>query len=95
MTLQEQQEYLESLSDESNFLSIVNTVTGEVYCGFSSKIKPVMPDPGIRIADPMAVAKLERALRRRLTEEELEEGYEFSLDNNLYRLPFIRFPEDV
>lgn len=91
----EAQLFLAQLSNPSGFLSLIDISTGKAVCGFDSKITPVISTSEQRIPDPLAVSRLERNFKRKLTEEELEEGYEFIVDNKLYKLPFILFPDDV
>jgi len=86
---EQQKEYLSKLDDPSRFINLKD-------CGFDTKLSPVLPNNSIRMPDPIAVVRLERSLRRKLTEEELCEGhvfYEFDIKN--YQLPFINFPEDL
>ena len=87
-------EFLDQLEDVSRFLELGSSKFGE-SCGVSSKLNYVAAINSIRIPDPIAVTKLERTLKRSLTEEELNEEFVFQLDGNSYQLPFIQFPEDV
>jgi len=97
MNVEQQKIYLESLENANEFLRLAAAVeTAEALdCGYSANLVSIIPNYSTRIPDPMAVNKLERKLKRLLTEEELEEGYTFKLDNEIYMLPFINFPEDV
>ena len=87
-----QTKYLESLSNASGFLSLVDFNTKQVFCGFSNNISPIVSEDQTRIPDPMAVSKLEKKLKRILKPQELEEDYAFE---DGYKLPFLNFPEDL
>lgn len=88
---EDQKQYLDSLEDSSKFLALVATI-GSLNCGYSSQLSAITSNNSTRIADSMAVGRMERKLGRQLTELELEEGFTF-LDGS--RLPFINFPEDA
>lgn len=92
LTVGEQQAYLNKLSNPSGFINLVDFNTGKVFCGFNTKLTAIVPETNCRIPDPMASARLERKLARKLQDIELEEGYVFE---DGYKLPFINFPEDV
>jgi hypothetical protein len=92
MSEQEKEIFLKSLGNSSGFLRLLNTTTGKIICGYSSKLYPTLVSSQLRIPDPMAAGRMEKKLRRPLKETELEEGYLF--DDN-YQLPFINYPEDV
>ncbi len=87
-----QKDFLSFLSNPDGFLNIVNLETKKVYCGFNTKITPIVSDGAIRIPDPLMVNRFEKNLGRRLSEEELEEGYIFKDGSSI---EFINFPEDV
>ena len=91
MNEEEKTTFLQSLGNSSGFLRLYNEATGQVVCGYSLRIYPTMADSQVMIPDPMAAGRLEKKLKRPLTELELEEGYLF--DDN-YQLPFVKYPED-
>lgn len=91
MSEQQKEVFLSSLGNSSGFLRLLNTTTGKITCGYSLRIYPTMADSQVRMPDPMAAGRLEKKLKRPLTELELEEGYLF--DDN-YQLPFVKYPED-
>jgi hypothetical protein len=94
LSIEEQREYLSSLDNPDRFLELALNINS-IDCGFSSKLNHVLPDHNTRIPDPMQVGRLERMLKRQLTEEELTEGYIFLVDGSITKLTFINFPEDV
>lgn len=94
MSEEEQQAYLKTLSNPSKFLELIVSFD-TLDCGTSTQLSNISTHNNIRIPDPMAVGKIEKLLKRSLTEEELEEGYEFKINTKAYTLPFISFPEDL
>lgn len=90
----EQDQYLAKLDDPDRFLELVGSLNSQ-DCGFSTKINHVVSSHSTRIPDPLAVSRLERALQRRLTEDELDEDHIFQINGKEYRIPFVNFPEDV
>ncbi len=86
------QAYLNKLSDKEDFLWKVSQVDN-LKCEFNDYITYTI-NAAKRIADPMSVNRLEKKLKRTLTEYELEEGFEFNTDTGKYFLPFVNYPED-
>lgn len=95
LSSQDAQLYLQNLSNPTGFLNLIDVNSGLAVCGFDSRITPVISSSQQRIPDPMVVNKLERKLNRLLTELEQEEGFEFVVDNKVYTIPFINFPDDL
>lgn len=94
LDINKRNDFLETLDNPSGFINSINFETGIAQCGFNSKISPVASNNETMVPDPMAVGRLERQLKRRLTEIELEPDYVFNLDGKEYRLPLLKFPED-
>lgn len=90
----EQKAYLQTLDSPSKFVDLVGSFD-TLDCGYNVRLNNITPGYSCRIADPMAVARLERILKRPLTEEEQEEGHEFILDGKAYFLPMVNFPDDL
>jgi hypothetical protein len=94
LTEDQKADYLDKLGNPEKFLELTGSLSA-VDCGYSSKISHVAPTHSIRIPDPIAVRSLERKLQRNLTEEELDEEYEFLVEGKLFKLPFCQFPEEM
>lgn len=105
MDLGEKRKYLETIVDQDRFMEMYKK-RDNLVCDYSTISMPITPNYNVEIPDPMVVGKIERSLRRPLTEEELSEGYTFYRDKNKFRtkptigykefkIPFINFPEDV
>lgn len=90
----ERQAYLNALSEPDKFLQIVAN-KDDLKCEYSSNITGVSSSYSFRIPDPLAVSSLEKKLKRKLTEEDLQEDKEFIIDSKPYKLPFVNFPEDL
>lgn len=82
MNKKEQQDYIEDLSDKDKFFDMYSQ-GDDLNCEFSTKIINILPSSSEKIADPIIVSRLEKSLRRPLTDEELE------------NVPKINFPDDV
>ena len=77
---------LESLSEQEKL---------NYECSSNLGIGTVFPDANVRVPDFLAVKRLERLLKRQLTESELTEGHVFLVDNKKMQLPFVNFPDDM
>jgi len=89
MNKEEQQEYLNSLTDPNKFLDILN-----FECGYNNKIIPANAEFTTKIPDPIAVAKIEKLLKRKLHESELDEDKIFIIEGKKYNIPYIIFPDE-
>lgn len=94
MSEDDKKEYLAALANPSKFIELVGSFD-TLDCGYNAKINHVTADYNTRIPDPLSVIKMERILKRKLTESELEEGYEFNIEEKYYTLSFINFPDDL
>jgi hypothetical protein len=93
MNTTEQKLYLDSIQDKTKFLTLVQNI--DTYdCGFSLNLSNITSSNSLRVPDSIAVKRLERLLKRELTELEREEGFVFKLKDELYQLPFLNFPDE-
>jgi uncharacterized protein with von Willebrand factor type A (vWA) domain len=93
LTVEQKQKYLKTLDSSTKFLDFINKE--KIECEYSeSLICAVSKETSIRLPDPLQVSKLEKEFNRRLTEEELEEGYVFYKDGKNYNIEFLNYPED-
>lgn len=91
----EKESYLKELDNPYKFLELVGTLNSS-GCNYSTDLISFYKDYVTRIPDPIAVASLERRLKRPLREEELEEGFQFTeKEGTVFCLPFCNFPDDL
>ena len=109
MNATDKEAYLNSLNNKEKFLEWYQR-KDDLHCGWSNNYSKIDQTYSTMIPDPIAVGKIERSLKRPLTEEELEEGYVFyrTLENNnyiystenlenwnKYIIPRVSFPDEV
>lgn len=63
-------------------------------CGYSSTIFNPLPDTRITMPDPMQVARIEKRLKRKLSEEEKAGEDEIYLNGTLVVINKVVFPDD-
>ena len=77
----EKTDFLSSLSNITQFLSLLDVQTKTVVCDYNSasdfSYEYYLKKSSVRVPDPLAVKSKERLLGRNLTEIEREEGYIF------------------
>lgn len=86
--------YLSNIANPSKFLEMVDNVAS-FECLTTNRLNSTIPSQSLRMPDPLAQNKIEKLLKRKLTDQELEEGFVFSVNGKDYTLPFINFPEDI
>jgi len=81
MNTKEREDFLKGIENIDKFMELFNKRLN-LECDYSSRMVDITPTYSVEIPDPMHVSKIEKALGRRLTELELEEGYKFYTDGN-------------
>lgn len=90
----EQLNYLNNIANPSKFLEMIDNIS-TFECSTSNRMNNTIPSQSTRIPDPIAQNKLEKALNRKLTDQEMEEGFIFEVNGKRLTLPFINFPDDI
>jgi len=98
----EKQKFLISFSDSERFTELFTRWShidpdgnrSNFSCGYTSKIFSSLPDNRVLMPDPMQVKRLEKALNRKLTEEEMTGNLPVDLDGIEVGLEMMVFPDD-
>lgn len=102
MNAVEKKEYLIAFSDSERFLDLYNKwafVDDEgnrpyFGCGYTNQIFSSVPETRIMLPDPMQVGRLEKQLKRNLTEEELQGQQPIVINDKIVKLNMLVFPDD-
>lgn len=89
----DRQNYLMGISNKDKFLDYVEN--GVPECILNNDLSMFSKKQKQMIADPIAVIRLERALKRILSDEEKEQDYVFNLEGKEFKLPMVEFPGDL
>lgn len=93
MSPADQAEYLGTLDDLDKFADRLKA-GDDLQCDYNTNIVMPIAPSYVMIPDTLVVGRLEKKLKRDLTERELEQGYEFNIEGKTFTLPFVRFPDD-
>lgn len=104
----EKEKFLEKFSDPNKFkeMHMDYELEKKLSCGYSSRIFYPISSSSVEIPDPIVVGRIEKSLKRALTEEELQGNKKIWMLNGEYisyykedaievEIPTVSFPEEV
>ena len=102
MNAAEKKKYLISFSDSEKFVDLydkwsLSDADGNrpnFTCGYSNQIFSPIPETRVMIPDPLQIKRLERVLRRPLTNEELFGDKDVLINGTVVDIAMMEFPDD-
>jgi len=87
--------FMDTICDSEYFKELYRRwLAGKLECDYSNQIYNIVNRSKSIIPDPIVVQRIEGALKRKLTEDELLGDKEVLVNGKIQRIPLISLPED-